>query len=75
MTDPKQHGARRSLLGTPLTETSLKAVEPLVTQKMQLAIRQMQKELETQGWMDVMKWWYFMATDTIGEVLAIPSGC
>ena len=66
--DPKQHGARRRLLATPMSESSLKAVEPTVDNNIAKTITGIAKEMEFNGSADVFKWFLYMATDVIGEL-------
>ena len=66
--DPKQHGARRRLLATPMSESSLKTVEPTVNNNIAKTIAGIAKEMELQGSADVCKWFLYMATDVIGEL-------
>ncbi|KAE8349885.1 cytochrome P450 [Aspergillus coremiiformis] len=67
-TDPKFHNAHRRLLSSPMSESSLKSMEPLIDSRVRLAIQKMQDEMNTRGVADVYKWWFFMATDIIGEL-------
>ncbi|KAF2966207.1 hypothetical protein GQX73_g7377 [Xylaria multiplex] len=41
---------------------------PQVESKVQLAIRQMKRDMDAHGVTDVLKWWTCMATDVIGEL-------
>ncbi|PLB46575.1 cytochrome P450 [Aspergillus steynii IBT 23096] len=66
--DPKAHSVRRRLLASPLSDASLQSMHPTIAAKVELAVRQMHHELQTRGFMDVFKWWYFMSTDLIGEL-------
>lgn len=43
-------------------------MHPTIAAKVELAVQQMQRELQTQGVMDVFKWWYFVSTDLIGQL-------
>ncbi|OGM46593.1 cytochrome P450 [Aspergillus bombycis] len=67
-TDPKYHNAHRRLLSSPMSELSLKSMEPLIDSRVRLTIQKMQEEMKTRGVADVYKWWFFMATDVIGEI-------
>ncbi|KAE8161390.1 cytochrome P450 [Aspergillus tamarii] len=67
-TDPKFHNAHRRLLSSPMSELSLKSMEPLIDSRVRLTIQKMQEEMKTRGVADVYKWWFFMATDIIGEI-------
>ncbi|KAH8422496.1 uncharacterized protein LDX57_000250 [Aspergillus melleus] len=66
--DPKAHSIRRRLLSAPMSNASLQSMHSTIDAKVQLAVRQMQQELDTQGFMDIFKWWYFMSTDLIGQL-------
>ncbi|KAE8396324.1 cytochrome P450 [Aspergillus alliaceus] len=67
-TDPKFHNAHRRLLSSPMSELSLKSMEPLIESRVRLTIQKMQEEMKARGVADVYKWWFFMATDIIGEL-------
>ena len=67
-TDPKFHSNRRRLLATPISDSSLHKMEPLISDRVHLAVDKMAQEMKTQGVMDVFKWCLFMATDVIGEL-------
>ncbi|KAK3384141.1 cytochrome P450 [Lasiosphaeria ovina] len=62
------HRKYRRLLSGPMSETSLKAVLPLVESRVNLTIQRMREEMQKTGAADVFKWWLFMATDIIGEL-------
>ena len=68
MRDPKEHSARRRLLATPLSESSLKTVEPTVNKNIDKAMEGIEKEMKANGTADIFKWFLFMATDIIGEL-------
>lgn len=67
-TDPAFHSAHRRLLANPISDSSLTRFEPLVADRVRLTIDKMSDEFESRGAMDVFKWWFFMATDVIGEL-------
>ncbi|RWA10079.1 hypothetical protein EKO27_g5041 [Xylaria grammica] len=62
------HRRFRRLLSSPLSETGLKSFYPQVEHKVDLAIEGIGKEFKTRGVADVYKWWFFLATDVIGEL-------
>ncbi len=62
------HRRFRRLLSSPLSESGLKTFLPQIEYKVDLAIRGMEEEYKTRGASDVYKWWFFMATDVIGEL-------
>ena len=68
MVHPKQYAARRRLLANEMSETALRQHETLVMGKVQLAVTKMGEEAARLGYVDVFKWWTFMATDVIGEL-------
>ncbi|OJJ03877.1 hypothetical protein ASPVEDRAFT_891036 [Aspergillus versicolor CBS 583.65] len=66
--DPTFYNARRRLLSTPLSNSSLQSVEPIINSSARLAIQKMQEEMESRGAVDVFKWWNFLTADLIGEL-------
>ncbi|KAL4794579.1 cytochrome P450 [Aspergillus venezuelensis] len=68
-TDPDYHRRHRRLLSSPLSDVNLRAVEPLVQSRIQLAISRIREEgLSPRRAADIYKWFFFMATDIIGEL-------
>lgn len=67
-TDPAFHRNHRRLLQGPLSESSLQIFLPWIDKKVTLALSRIQEEMERQGFVDVLKWFLFMATDIIGEL-------
>ncbi|KAL4936215.1 hypothetical protein BDV06DRAFT_233628 [Aspergillus oleicola] len=68
-TDPEYHRRHRRLLSSPLSDVNLRTVEPLVQSQIQLAISRIREEgLSHRGAADIYKWFFFMATDIIGEL-------
>ncbi|KAF5621099.1 phenol 2-monooxygenase [Fusarium tjaetaba] len=66
--DVEFHRHHRRLLSSPLSESSLKAVEPTVDAYVKMAIASMKREMDERGAADVAKFWLFMATDIIVEL-------
>ncbi|KAK8017822.1 cytochrome P450 [Apiospora rasikravindrae] len=66
--DGVEHSARRRLLGQPLSESALKVVQPLVHERLQLAIEKMKRQLQEAGYMDVYKWFHYMSADIISDL-------
>ncbi|KAI4147638.1 MAG: hypothetical protein LQ340_005464 [Diploschistes diacapsis] len=66
--DPKKHSARRRLLASPLSDSSLKNVEPTVNDNVSKTMDGIGKEIKMEGSADILKWFTFMATDVIGEL-------
>ncbi|KAE8149921.1 cytochrome P450 [Aspergillus avenaceus] len=70
MRDPKQHATRRKLLSRPFSKSELRRVwEPVVKDKVELAVSQIQRDLEMNGKADILKWWTFLATDVSGHLM------
>ncbi|KAJ5350576.1 hypothetical protein N7541_008303 [Penicillium brevicompactum] len=67
-TDPKFHAQHRRLLATPISDSSLSRLEPLIASRVHLTVSKIAAEIESRGAADVFKWWLFMATDIIGEL-------
>ncbi|KAF4968852.1 hypothetical protein FSARC_3818 [Fusarium sarcochroum] len=67
-TDVDFHRRHRRLLSSPLSESSLKTVEPTVDLYVKKAITSMRREMEARGTVDVAKFWLFMTTDIIVEL-------
>ncbi|KAF5680177.1 phenol 2-monooxygenase [Fusarium circinatum] len=63
--DVEFHRHHRRLLSSPLSESSLKSVEPTVDTYVKMAIASMKREMDQRGAADVAKFWLFMATDII----------
>jgi azaphilone biosynthesis cytochrome P450 monooxygenase len=68
ITDPKIHTVWRRLLGGPFQDNYLQKLEPVVSEKMSLALFKMGEELKERGCIDVLKWWIYMALDVITEL-------
>jgi cytochrome P450 len=66
--DTKFHSVHRRLLASPISDSSLTRFEPLITDRINLTVSKIKQELESRGVADVFKWWFFMATDIIGEL-------
>lgn len=66
--DRQFHSARRRLLASPISDSSLTKMEPIILSRVQVAIDRMTEEMRKRGAADVFKWWLFMATDVIGEL-------
>lgn len=67
-TDIEFHRRHRRLLQGPLSETNLKVFHPVIEQRVDLAIQRMKEETKIRGATDVLKWFLFLATDTVGEL-------
>ncbi|KAF2463266.1 cytochrome protein [Lindgomyces ingoldianus] len=67
--DPVFHARHRRLLSAPLSDNSLKTVgASVVRERSELTVQRIGEEMKVRGCADVLKWWYFMATDIIGEL-------
>lgn len=66
--DPEYHKRHRKLLAGPMSESQLKKVIPRVHDRVTFALDRIEREMDTRGAADMLKWWFFMATDIIGEL-------
>ncbi|RDW70880.1 cytochrome P450 [Aspergillus mulundensis] len=66
--DPDYHRRHRRLLSSPLSDNNLRTLEPLVKARVQLAVTRMAEEARQRSVADIYKWFFFMATDIIGEL-------
>ncbi len=66
--DIATHRRLRRLLSGPLSESSLRNVEPIVRERVDLTIQRVGEEVKTRGAADIAKWSLFMSTDVIGEL-------
>ncbi|KAJ6784892.1 hypothetical protein PWT90_02365 [Aphanocladium album] len=66
--DPEYHRRHRKLLAGPMSETQLKKVIPRIQNRVAFALDRIEQEMDTRGAADMLKWWFFMATDIIGEL-------
>ncbi|KAJ5377973.1 uncharacterized protein N7496_005382 [Penicillium cataractarum] len=67
-TDPSLHSSRRRLLASPISDSSLTRMEPIISSRVHMAVDRITEEMGKRGVADVFKWWLFMATDVIGEL-------
>ncbi|KAJ5036242.1 hypothetical protein NUH16_004112 [Penicillium rubens] len=67
-TDRHFHTHRRRLLAAPISDSSLARLEPLIANRVRMAVNKITMDLMAHGTTDVFKWWLFMATDVIGEL-------
>lgn len=68
ITEPRQHNVWRRLLGAPFQDNYLQKLEPIVDERMSLALSRMAEEAKSRGCVDVMKWWIYMTLDIITEL-------
>ncbi|KAJ5729232.1 uncharacterized protein N7483_003740 [Penicillium malachiteum] len=70
MRDPKEHAQRRKLFARPFSKSALRTSwEPVVKDKAQLAISQIQNEIAANGICDFLKWATFLATDISSHLM------
>ena len=67
MTNARDHAARRKLFGPPFAKSAISSREDLIREKVNLAVDKIKQDART-GNADLVKWWQFMAADTIGEL-------
>lgn len=67
MIDSKEHSKHRRVQAHNFSEKWIKALEPNITRNIEMTVSGMRKETENQGYVDVLKWFTFMATDVVGE--------
>ncbi|CDM34858.1 Cytochrome P450 [Penicillium roqueforti FM164] len=67
-TDRHFHTHRRRLLASPISNSSLARLEPLIANRVRIAVEKITMDIIAHGVTDVFKWWLFMATDIIGEL-------
>ncbi|KAI0908007.1 cytochrome P450 [Ustulina deusta] len=66
--DIEFHRRHRKLLSQPMSESSLKAMEPQIEEKVHMTIERMGQEMKTREAVDVHKWWMFMTADVIAQL-------
>ncbi|OQE46460.1 hypothetical protein PENCOP_c001G08294 [Penicillium coprophilum] len=66
--DRQFHALHRRLLASPISDSSLTRLEPLIANNVRIAVNKIKLDLRDSGATDVFKWWLFMATDIIGEL-------
>ncbi|KAF7591314.1 hypothetical protein BBP40_001690 [Aspergillus hancockii] len=70
MRDPKEHATRRKLFARPFSKSELRRIwEPVVKEKVQLAVSQIRNDLKVNEISDLLKWWTFLATDVGGHLM------
>lgn len=57
------HGRFRRLMANSTSESSIKQVEGFVQSKVDLTLQRMEEDMREHGYVDVLKWWTYMATD------------
>ena len=62
MIDPKAHARHRQLTSYYFSEKYVAQLEPYIAANVGLAIRRMKAEMDGQGFVDVLKWWFFMVS-------------
>lgn len=68
MTDVREHANRRRLIAQSFSNSNLLKWEDVVRTKADLAVRRIREEAERNGQTKILKWFTFMATDSIGQL-------
>ncbi|KAJ9130836.1 Cytochrome P450 [Pleurostoma richardsiae] len=69
MTDPKDHADRRRMLAPLFSKSALRNNwETSVVEKVAVAVDKMKLEAQTNGSVDIHKWWTFMTADVISHL-------
>lgn len=68
ITDADMHTAWRRLLGGPFQDNYLQKLEPVVSEKMALALDSMEKQMNERGCTDILTLWMYMTLDIITEL-------
>ena len=63
MRDPKIHSVRRRLFANAFSKKALLEWEPLIEEKINLAMKGVAAELSTSGSSDILKWFTFLVGD------------
>lgn len=66
--DPVFYKRHRRFLAGPMSESSLRVFHGRIQARTDLAMARMRDEMRARGAADVLKWWYFMAADIIGDL-------
>ncbi|KAK7178225.1 sterigmatocystin biosynthesis P450 monooxygenase STCB-like protein 7 [Paraphaeosphaeria sporulosa] len=64
----EDHARHRRLLAAPISESSLKNFEHIIQSRANLAVEKIGIDMKKYGAADVLQWWFFYATDVIGEL-------
>lgn len=67
MINSKEHAQHRRVQAFNFTEKWIKNLEPQITRNVDVTVAGMKAETESQGCVDVLKWFTFMAGDVVGE--------
>ena len=65
--DPREHGVRRRLFAQSFSNTSMLKFETVIRNKVDLAVSKIKRDALA-GQADILRWFTFLATDTIGEL-------
>lgn len=69
MTDPKAHTERRKMFAPLFSKSALRSNwEASVVEKVSVAVDKMKLEAQTNGSVDIFKWWTFMTADVISHL-------
>ena len=70
MTRPTEHSKRRRLLARGFSLSFLRSNwEPVVREKVAFAVERMKADCSKNGEVDILKWWIFMASDIISQLM------
>ena len=70
LTDPSEHSKRRRLLSRGFTQSSLRSNwEPIVHEKIAFAVQRIKENSMEHGEVDILRWWMFMASDIVSELM------
>ncbi|KAJ5092010.1 sterigmatocystin biosynthesis P450 monooxygenase STCB [Penicillium alfredii] len=70
MRDSKAHAYRRKLFARAFSKSEIRSLwEPVIREKAQLTVSQIQAELKATGVCDVLKWATFFSTDVSGHLM------
>jgi cytochrome P450 len=67
MLDSKEHAQHRRVQAFNFSEKWVKNLEPQIVRNINMTVSGMKRETDSQGYVDVLLWFTFMATDVIGE--------
>ncbi|KAH8691949.1 putative benzoate 4-monooxygenase cytochrome P450 [Talaromyces proteolyticus] len=67
-TSPSYHSHLRKLMSGPISDANLKQYEPIIMERVSLALEGIDDEIRARGAADIFKWATFLATDVIGEL-------
>ena len=66
--DPAYHAEWRRLYARAVSQGNLITFQPLFQKYVTLLIRQIERERQEQGWVDLVKWFKWFTSDVTGEL-------